>query len=196
MRSTRDSVAKSEKSIEHEIRHLEGLTSLHQLRLSHVRDTLGAVENLIGEVRARFSARGIPLYPLAKIAGAKIPSNAQITSDTSMGNGVIILSLLNATYVLRPFHRLLVHSHIVVRRSFYITCQTESLFSGSSPDVKRSQRIYGSLHRILHNIVTRVHSDVHSSPNAPRFHNALRKSKTGHHRRKTRSKATGSHILQ
>lgn len=73
LRNTRDTVAQKQSAISHDLHSAHETTKLQELRLTHATNTLNALEDVIGEVRARFRARGIPLYP---------PKSWQKISDT------------------------------------------------------------------------------------------------------------------
>lgn len=64
LRSARDSIDERMSTISHEFHNIQGLADIHQLRLINATNVLRTVETLIGEARARYRARGIPLYPL------------------------------------------------------------------------------------------------------------------------------------
>ena len=63
LRSTRDSISERISVINHEFHSAQGLARIYELRIIHATNTLNAFEDVIGEVRARFRARGIPIYP-------------------------------------------------------------------------------------------------------------------------------------
>ena len=75
LRDVRDAVAQRQSAISHELHTAHEVAKLHELRLAHATNTLNALEDVIGEVRARFRARGIPLYP---------PWNGRRNSDTEI----------------------------------------------------------------------------------------------------------------
>ena len=62
LRETRDTVAQRQSTISHQSHTACEVAKLQELRLAHATNTLNALEDVIGEVRARFRARGIPLY--------------------------------------------------------------------------------------------------------------------------------------
>lgn len=63
LKSTHDKVVQSQSTIGHELHNAQGLAKIHELCLDHANNVLSALDTVIGEVRARFQARGIPLYP-------------------------------------------------------------------------------------------------------------------------------------
>ena len=89
LRSTRDSIAERISIINHEFHSAQGLARIYQLRITHATNTLNAFEDVIGEVRARFRARGIPIYPPP-------PRNRQIkaTPDDTAQSGTLLDSVM------------------------------------------------------------------------------------------------------
>ena len=73
------------------------VAKLHELRLAHATNTLDVLEDIIGEVRARFRAMGIPLYPsengprTSNIESVEA-SGAVITSGSSRAEEVSVSS--------------------------------------------------------------------------------------------------------
>jgi hypothetical protein len=64
LRATRDNITQRISVISHEFHSAQSLARIYELRITHAKNTLNVFEDVIGEVRARFSARGIPIYPL------------------------------------------------------------------------------------------------------------------------------------
>lgn len=100
LRSTRDTVAERRSTIGHELNTAYEVAKLQELRLTHATNTLDALEDIIGEVRVRFRARGIPLYPaqnrhrISNTESVEASSGTMITSGTRMAEEVNV-SLLS-----------------------------------------------------------------------------------------------------
>ena len=60
VRAARDAYTQKRGEISQDLRTAQELMRLHELRLSQTVRVLSAVEGLLGEVRARFRAKGIP----------------------------------------------------------------------------------------------------------------------------------------
>ena len=63
LREARDAVAQTRSSISRDLHGAHQVVKLHELRLTHATNTLNALEDVIGETRARFRTRGIPIHP-------------------------------------------------------------------------------------------------------------------------------------
>ena len=96
LRDTHNTIAQRQSTISHQSHTAHEVTKLQELWLTHTTNTLNALEDVIGEVRARFQARGIPLYlpqhrcKTPDTRPTEMPGTT-ITSDSSMVEEVIIL---------------------------------------------------------------------------------------------------------
>lgn len=61
VRSMRDAYYQKRSEISRELSTTQHLTRLHEKRLDHTIEALSAIEDLLGEIRARFRAKGIPV---------------------------------------------------------------------------------------------------------------------------------------
>jgi len=97
LRNARDAIAQRQSTINHELHTAREVAKLHELRLAHATTTLNVLEETIGEVRARFRARGIPSYPPqngsrtsnirpAETSGAAITSGSSGVEEVSVSS--------------------------------------------------------------------------------------------------------------
>lgn len=82
LRNTRDTVSERQSEISHELHSAHEVAKLQELRLALITNTLNALEDVIGEVRARLRARGITVYPTR----GQLPNT---TATTASSAGVV-----------------------------------------------------------------------------------------------------------
>ena len=106
MRGARDAYSQKRVEIGRELRAVQELARLHEVRLSHTVTILSAVEDLLGEVRARFRAKGIPIVDPRHLPPYRMPQSlATVTGPVvecvephpiGVGNEVSPLSVLGS----------------------------------------------------------------------------------------------------
>ena len=101
LRKTRDAYSQRQSSISHDRHIAHEVARFQDLRLTHATNTLNAIEDIIGEARARFRARGIPLHSpptrhqISSTVSVETPSGKCGVHATSGTSGTVILSNSN-----------------------------------------------------------------------------------------------------
>ena len=127
LRKTCDSIVQRRSSISHELHTAHEVAKLQELRLAHATNTLNALEDAIGEVRARFRARGVPLYSpqdghrTSDTVPDGTPSERTVTSSSNAVEEVSVSSP-SQTCTLLTYHRFPTFSQIL-RPLFYVVCR-------------------------------------------------------------------------
>ena len=102
LRSTRDNIAERISVINHEFHSAQGLARIYELRITHAKNTLNVFEDVIGEVRVRFSSRGIPIYPPPD---RQINATRDAAPSGSSGDSAMTIESGTVKEVSMMFHR-------------------------------------------------------------------------------------------
>lgn len=81
-RTIRDTYSQRRGEISQELCSAQEMAKLHELRLSHTLAALSAVEDLLGEVRARFRAKGIPVADPRHIPRHPTPRSESVAVES------------------------------------------------------------------------------------------------------------------